>query len=126
VIKSALCEAIMKSAAIVAAAVLIDLVSQSGYARETPPDQTGAVVFDHWCLPCHGAGPHHPGTAALEVKYKGAEPGALQARTDLDAANVKYVVRHGAGNMAPFRKTEITDAELDALAAYLSGSPHRR
>jgi len=33
---------------------------------------------------------------------------------------VKYFVRHGISVMPQFRKTEISDAELDALAAFLS------
>jgi mono/diheme cytochrome c family protein len=92
------------------------------YASEPVSPEAGAAVFDHWCLPCHGAGPHHPGTAALDAKYRGSVPGALQQRTDLDSGVIKAAVRGGAGNMAPFRKTEITDAELDALALYLSQS----
>jgi hypothetical protein len=30
------------------------------------------------------------------------------------------MVREGILMMAPFRKTEVTDAELDAIAAYLT------
>jgi len=33
---------------------------------------------------------------------------------------VKVLVRHGISVMPQFRKTEISDAELDALAKYLS------
>jgi hypothetical protein len=33
---------------------------------------------------------------------------------------VKFFVRDGVAMMAPFRKTELSDADLDALAAYLT------
>jgi hypothetical protein len=46
----------------------------------------------------------------------------LLERTDLSAAAVAAVVREGVLLMAPFRKTEITDAELQALAAYVARS----
>ena len=46
----------------------------------------------------------------------------LLDRTDLSAAAVTAAVRQGVLLMAPFRKTEITDAELQLLAAYVAGN----
>jgi (+)-pinoresinol hydroxylase len=112
----------MKCGYLVFIAAGILAIASGTRASEPLGVEVGASVFDHWCLPCHGAGPHHPGTTALEAKYRGAVPSALQQRTDLDSGVIKTVVRNGAGNMAPFRKTEITDAELDALTLYLSQS----
>jgi Cytochrome c, mono- and diheme variants len=80
----------------------------------------GNQVFQHWCAPCHAPGPRHPGTQALEVLYKGSKPAALEQRTDLLPEVTKVFVRNGVSMMAPFRKTEISDADLDALAAYLA------
>lgn len=91
----------------------------------TPKQQQGHAVFQRWCEPCHGRTPDLPATAALTVKYKGKLPGALEDRKDLTAAAVKIFVRQGAYSMAPFRKTEVTDDELDALAAYLTGKRTR-
>jgi mono/diheme cytochrome c family protein len=56
----------------------------------------------------------------LTVKYQGVKPGVLLEWKDLPAAAVKFWVRHGLSVMPQFRKTEISDAELDALAAFLS------
>ncbi len=81
---------------------------------------SGEAVFAKWCAPCHAPGPRHPGTQSLDAKYKGSKPGALEARRDLTVDQVKLFVRHGVSIMPFFRKTEITDAELDALAAYLA------
>jgi mono/diheme cytochrome c family protein len=50
----------------------------------------------------------------------GRLPGALVDHTDLPPDIVRHFVRHGITIMPPFRKTEISDAELDALAGYLS------
>jgi mono/diheme cytochrome c family protein len=80
----------------------------------------GDAVFQHWCAPCHAAGPRHPGTSALAVLYKGTKPAPLEERTDLDPAITRAFVRTGVSIMPPFRKTEISDADLDALAAYLA------
>ncbi len=80
----------------------------------------GHAVFDRWCAPCHAPGPLHPGTQALAVKYKGTPPAPLEQRTDLTPAVVRFYVRNGVYIMPPFRKTEITDSELEALGAYLS------
>jgi len=38
---------------------------------------------------------------------------------------VRHIVRTGISVMPQFRKTEISDAELDALAAYLSKNTPR-
>jgi (+)-pinoresinol hydroxylase len=82
--------------------------------------QKGDAVFQKWCAPCHAAGPGHPGTTAIAALYKGAKPAALQERTDLSPEIVKQFVRKGVSVMPFFRKTEISDADLDALGAYLS------
>ena len=80
----------------------------------------GKAVFDKWCAPCHGDGPGKPGTAALQALYKGVKPALLEERTDLVPELTKTFVRNGVSIMPFFRKTEISDAELDALAVYLA------
>ena len=87
-----------------------------------PASGTGQAVYDHWCAPCHAAGPGHPGTESLQLKYDGKRPAVLLERTDLSAQAVATYVRQGVLLMAPFRKTEISDAELQLLAAYVAGN----
>jgi mono/diheme cytochrome c family protein len=82
--------------------------------------ERGKEVFSYWCAPCHSPGPRFPGTQALEVLYKGAKPAALEQRTDLTPELTRAFVRSGVSVMPPFRKTEISDADLEALAAYLA------
>lgn len=66
-----------------------------------------------------------PGTQALEVKYDGAVSAVLTERGDMTAEFVSAIVRSGISVMPPFRKTEITDAELQALSAYIVASAGR-
>jgi mono/diheme cytochrome c family protein len=47
-------------------------------------------------------------------------PAILHLRTGIPAELVKVTVRHGVGFMPPFRKTEISNSELELLATYLS------
>jgi mono/diheme cytochrome c family protein len=81
----------------------------------------GYVEYEKYCSACHGIGPEaRPGYTALQARYKGALPAALPDRTDLVADYVKYLVRNGLSIMPRARKSEISDAELDAIAAYLT------
>ncbi len=82
----------------------------------------GHQIFEKWCAPCHGTGPGKPGTIALQTKYQGKFPALLEERTDLTPDIVVYFVRHGVSIMPFFRKTDITDADLTDLAAYLANN----
>ncbi len=80
--------------------------------------ERGHKVYDKWCFPCHGTGVGKPGTDSL--RQRGQNPAVLEERTDLTAPTIKTFVRHGVLFMPTFRKTEISDADLDAIAAYLT------
>ena len=95
-------------------------IGSSAFAADDVKAERGDAVFQKWCAPCHAAGPGHPGTTAIAALYKGAKPAALEDRTDLTPAIVAQFVRKGVSVMPFFRKTEISDADLDALGAYLS------
>ena len=96
------------------------LIAPSLHAQEGDA-VAGKVVFDDWCRPCHDVAPRkHPGTAALQVLYKGEKPAALEQRLDLTPDLVSFYVRNGVSIMPFFRKTEIDDKELVDLGAYLS------
>jgi mono/diheme cytochrome c family protein len=96
------------------------LLAASAVVAQDAARERGSEVFAYWCAPCHAPGPRHPGTQALEALYKGAKPAALEERTDLVPALTQTFVRNGVSVMPPFRKTEISDADLAALAAYLA------
>jgi (+)-pinoresinol hydroxylase len=104
-----------------AAAICVGVLACAGQAiAADAPSATGKQVYEKWCAPCHAPGPQYPGTIALGALYKGSKPAVLEERTDLTPAIVKQFVRRGVSVMPFFRKTEISDAELDALAAYLA------
>ena len=52
----------------------------------------------------------------------GKNVGPIIKGRELPPEAVKMMVRHGMGGMPAFRPTEITDAELDGLATYISQS----
>jgi (+)-pinoresinol hydroxylase len=91
----------------------------SAFGADDATIQKGEKVYTYWCATCHGPG-NLPGTMALQTKYKGAKPALLSERTDLIPQVTKTFVRHGVSIMPFFRKTEISDADLDALAAYIA------
>jgi len=91
-----------------------------GGVQAQQPVARGNEVFQNWCAPCHAPGARHPGTQALEALYKGAKPAALEQRADLLPELTRAFVRTGVSVMPPFRKTEISDSDLEALAAYLA------
>lgn len=101
-------------------------------SRSEAPNATqvdkGKAVFHNLCSGCHGPniknasagiGATMPGTDALAAKYKGAKPALLEERTDLTPELIKAFVRNGVSVMPFFRKTELSDADLSALTAYL-------
>ena len=86
----------------------------------------GEAVYQRWCVHCHSSGRGNPGTESLQVKYKGTPPALLLERTDLTADAIKVFVRQGVLSMPPFRKTEITDAELAALSTWMASGGGKR
>jgi mono/diheme cytochrome c family protein len=99
-------------------------LSQKSAAKNVKPTAAqianGKQVYEKWCAPCHAANPRFAGTMALQHKYQGKIPAVLEERTDLTPEIVASFVRNGVAWMAPFRKTEVSDAELADIGAYLS------
>jgi (+)-pinoresinol hydroxylase len=108
--------------AVLVASILAGLTLVGSAPAEEPSDPyaSGRAVYTKWCAPCHDPGVIHPGTNALTVKYRGVKPGVLLEWKDLPPETVRFLVRHGISVMPQFRKTEISDADLDALAKFLS------
>ncbi len=80
----------------------------------------GEAVYEYWCNACHGPEMLKPGTAALAIKYQGALPAALTERTDMVPEFVEQMVRQGISMMPFFRPTEVSNADLGALTAFLT------
>jgi (+)-pinoresinol hydroxylase len=99
-------------------AVALALSAAGISAQDAAELERGKEVFDNWCAACHTG--NRPGSVALEVRYQGVRPAHLEDREDLVPELTRFFVRNGISIMPPFRKTEITDEELEALAAYLA------
>jgi len=106
----------MGSLAIMALAVAASLATADDAAL-TPQQQQGKRAYNHICVYCHSPGVW--GTNRLS-KRMDKEHAVLENRTDLSAAMVQTVVRTGTGSMPPLRKSELSDADLAAVAAYLT------
>jgi mono/diheme cytochrome c family protein len=121
-IMSRRCEARMRHESALAGSALAALIiCGPGMAAEpSDPHAAGRAVYTKWCAPCHDPGVIHPGTNALTVKYQGVKSGVLLEWKDLPPEIVRHLVRNGISVMPQFRKTEISDADLDALAKFLS------
>lgn len=95
-----------------------------GWTRNSTAAPTGSprgyVEYQNSCVACHGPMPGHPGTRALAAKYSGRVPALLEQRTDLSPELIRAIVRRGMNVMPAFRKTEVSDADLDAIVAYLT------
>lgn len=111
------------------AVALATLTAPAAFGQDAPSADNGKVVYDNWCMPCHGAvappempfgGDGLPGTSALRIKYRGELPPVLEDRTDLVPEYIRMVVRGGMFGMPITRKTEISDAELEDIVAYLT------
>lgn len=91
-------------------------------------EHPGRVLFERQCAPCHGAGPGDdgapmlPGTMTLARKYRGQLPAALELREDLTVESIGYFVRNGSGAMPMFRKAELSDADVQAIAGYIAAT----
>lgn len=82
----------------------------------------GEALFSNRCGSCHLAGGMGTNLLTKQRMMLGEPPetGMLTNRTDLTADYVKAVVRQGKVAMPRLSRTEVTDAELDAIAVYLS------
>ena len=104
---------------------VVILSAAPAFAADAPGSAArGKVAFEHECAMCHGQderkGQMLPGTASLQAKYRGTKPALLEQRTDLPAAYVIFIIRHGDEGMPFFRPTEVSNQELRDIGAYLS------
>jgi mono/diheme cytochrome c family protein len=81
----------------------------------------GEVLFTNRCGTCHLAGGMGTNLLTKQRMMAGEPPetGMLANRTDLTADYVKTVVRQGKMAMPRLTHVDVTDAELDSIAAYL-------
>jgi mono/diheme cytochrome c family protein len=83
--------------------------------------KNGAALFSNLCGACHLAGGMGTNLLTKQRVMLGEAPerGLLENRKDLTQSYVKVIVRRGRMAMPSLTRVEVTDAELDAIAAYL-------
>jgi mono/diheme cytochrome c family protein len=88
----------------------------------TAPDlSAGKALFHEKCAMCHGKVGMGTGLLARRV-----QPAELAQRDDLIAAYVITAARMGVGNMPPIPRGEASDAQLKAIADYLTAPKAER
>src|SRR5688572_32615810 len=99
--------------------------SAAVFAQEPGSATRGQAKFEHSCAPCHGDGIGDdgramlPGTDTLRIKHQGSLPALVGLLTDLNAETIRTFVRRGTWSMPPYRPREVTDQDIQDLAAYL-------
>ena len=99
-----------KAASATAAARLL-AASSPGAAAQGDVTK-GSRQFQTWCSGCHG-----PGGVGPDIRSPGSPGATVSAETLLP------LIREGAGHAdppGPYSKTEITDAQIADIAAYLN------
>jgi mono/diheme cytochrome c family protein len=74
-------------------------------------------IYRTACAPCHANGGF--GVRVLADR-PGSDRSILHDGTVLPAAAIRAIVRNGMGHMPAMSRVEVSDAELDAIAAYLT------
>lgn len=82
-------------------------------------EDRGQDIYLKWCSACHMDSPFAAGTIRLRYS-RGHDRAVVTRRDDLSRDYIKVLVRKGMNGMPLFRRTEIDDTELDALADYLA------
>jgi mono/diheme cytochrome c family protein len=105
--------------------LLVSAVSGTrGHAAEpqgaqglSPLQEHGKQAYYRACMPCHGPGLWGTNRLARRLDKDHA---LLESRTDLTPEIIRAAVRLGLGSMPPYRRTEVSDADVQAIAAYLT------
>jgi mono/diheme cytochrome c family protein len=92
-----------------AGAILTGPVFAAQKLGEVQPPRAPEQIYAKVCGYCHGR-----------------NVGPVILGRHLPAESIKYVARHGQNGMPAFRPSEVTPAELDALANWISAAEARK
>jgi mono/diheme cytochrome c family protein len=102
--------------AVLAAAVMTSTTPAAGATAD------GKALFTRRCGICHLA--DGGGTWMLERRL-GKAQSLLESRADLQVPYIRLITRQGLNGMPRFTRVELPDADLEAIAAYLTRSAPR-
>jgi mono/diheme cytochrome c family protein len=93
------------------------IASAAARPRDSQALDEGKKLYDTRCGICHQPG----GTGAIMLARRlGEDRSILSVRTDLTSDYIYKIVRVGIVSMPPFSRIEVTNSELDLIAAYLT------
>ena len=108
----------MRELSVICVGVLVPILWTTTPVHAQDADNLGKETYDLWCGICHDAGEGFAGTQMLALTR--AEGLSVMKDNDtLVGPYIELVVRKGLGMMPVFRKTEITDEQLEALIEYI-------
>lgn len=82
-----------------------------------PGAKPGEKLYLERCAMCHG-----PGGMGTGLLARRADQPLLEKRTDLTIDYVAQAARMGIGNMPAIPRGEVSDADLQLIAAHLAGT----
>ena len=91
-----------------AATAVLGLAASAALAADAPPARSPEKIYSITCGYCHGR-----------------NVGPIILGRHIPADTVKYIVRHGQNAMPAFRPSEITPAELEAVAKWVEDGAAR-
>ena len=80
--------------------------------------EQGEGVYQKWCDGCHMDSPFAPGTIQLR-QLRGKNLALVLKRIDLKPDFLRHIIRKGMNGMPLFRRTEISNEELEKLIDFL-------
>lgn len=92
-------------------------VPTDGVQGDAAAPSQGGALFKEKCGACHYE--TGMGTGLLSRRYEG-DLALLENRENLTPQLITLAVRDGLGNMPRLSRAEVSDAQLDAISAYLS------
>jgi mono/diheme cytochrome c family protein len=99
---------------------LASAVTIAGAAEPlTAEQQQGKALYEATCNYCHNA--RGFATERLRTRLP-ADRSVLVDRTDLDRTYIRTIVRNGLASMPAYTPTDLNEAQIEAIAAYLTRS----
>lgn len=108
-------------------ALFLILVSATSFAAEEgsldAQQQRGKQLFDATCVYCHN--PRGFATERLRTRLS-EDRVVLSERIDLDPAFIRTIVRNGLASMPAYTPTDLSEAQIADVAAYLTRNNKRK
>ncbi|MFV0482019.1 MAG: c-type cytochrome, partial [Campylobacteraceae bacterium] len=94
-------------------------------AADSKSIENGEKQYKYWCATCHDAG--KPGANALGIVYSGTGISEIiDKRDDLEYETVKFFIRNGKHSMPFFRKTELSDKDIEDISNYIKENSKKK